>query len=332
MPRMVLDLEPLSNHRGDPRASPQIGAISGHRGASQHDLDQLVSLRLGELGAGPGCGLAAKDSTPPAFQAAFQCLTLERSTPSCSATHAQRLPCLEILCSATTTSFQLRRTACWSHAYSYDASDTEGSFTAQGSIVEDGNNVIANKFHNDGYEYVDLKSFSKWSISVSHLSNMLAPMAKSWQEILEHSMKNNLAVGAIRLHGIVQSISDNLKSGRMSRVEDLVASDTFANLLEQAEHLLEANYFLASGVLCRAVLEERLRMLCDRESCSPAKTRPTINDYPQSLYGKQTITKITLKAIESMAATAMMLLTTRLILLLEMSNNSTRISGLPATL
>ena len=43
----------------------------------------------------------------------------------------QRLPCLEILCSATTTSFQLRRTACWSHAYSYDASDTEGSFTGK---------------------------------------------------------------------------------------------------------------------------------------------------------------------------------------------------------
>src|SRR5215211_6349517 len=44
------------------------------------------------LGAGPGCRLAAKASTPPAFHAVFQRLTLERSTPNCSATVRRDFP------------------------------------------------------------------------------------------------------------------------------------------------------------------------------------------------------------------------------------------------
>lgn len=44
-------------------------------------------------------------------------------------------------------------------------------------------------------------------------------------------------------------------------------------------------------------------MLCNRENCLPTKSRPTINDYAQSLYGANAISKVTLKAIEAMAVT-----------------------------
>src|SRR4051812_1529672 len=134
MPRMVLDLEPLSNHRGDPRASPQIGAIPGHRGTSQHDLDQLVSLGLGELGRWAGVWLGRQGLDTAGLSGRLPALDAGTIDAKLLSHDAQRLPCLEILCSATTTSFQLRRTACWPHAHSYDASNTEGSFTAQGSI------------------------------------------------------------------------------------------------------------------------------------------------------------------------------------------------------
>src|SRR5438552_16898812 len=51
-----------------------------------------------------------------------------------SGNFCERLPFLEILRSATTTSFQLRHTAFGSHKLSYGASSTVGSITAQFSL------------------------------------------------------------------------------------------------------------------------------------------------------------------------------------------------------
>ena len=107
---------------------------------------------------------------------------------------------------------------------------------------------------------------------------------------------------ALDIQGALESIREQLIAGRMTKVEELVAAETFANLLEQAEHLLKSNYFLASGVLCRAVLEERLRMLCKRENAMPTKPRSTINDFAQALYAANAFSKITLKSVEAMAA------------------------------
>src|SRR5438034_1902885 len=51
-----------------------------------------------------------------------------------SGNFCERLPFLEILRSATTTSFQFRHTAFGSHKLSYGASSTVGSITAQFSL------------------------------------------------------------------------------------------------------------------------------------------------------------------------------------------------------
>ena len=56
-------------------------------------------------------------------------------------------------------------------------------------------------------------------------------------------------------------------------------AEAFESLLEQADYLLSEGYFLAAGVLGRAVLEEHLRKWCDLKAYSPAKQRPTINDF-----------------------------------------------------
>lgn len=46
----------------------------------------------------------------------------------------------------------------------------------------------------------------------------------------------------------------------------------------------ERGYYLASAVILRAVLEERLRSICAKQQCIPAKPRPTIEDFNQALY------------------------------------------------
>jgi len=59
---------------------------------------------------------------------------------------------------------------------------------------------------------------------------------------------------------------------------------------------------LAAGVLARGVIEQHLRKRCDELGCMPSKSRPTLNDFNQALYGAKHIDKITMKHIDALAA------------------------------
>ena len=76
----------------------------------------------------------------------------------------------------------------------------------------------------------------------------------------------------------------------------------FTTLSEQAEYLLDQGYFLASGVILRAVLEERLRSLCQHRLISFNKANPTLNDYNTELYRARIYDKILLKEIDTLIA------------------------------
>ena len=177
------------------------------------------------------------------------------------------------------------------------------------ALIDEGASVLATKFERQTSSFtvtafVELQPFQKWKSSTFHLIEMLGPFGTAWKHILDPDfVKLNYHSVALSIQGVIQSIRENLETGRLAKVEELVAAETFANVLEQAEHLLESKYYLAAGVLCRAILEERLRMLSQREKCLPVKDRPTINDYAQALYSKDVISKIALKSVEAMAVT-----------------------------
>src|ERR1039458_7450598 len=94
----------------------------------------------------------------------------------------------------------------------------------------------------------------------------------------------------------------SVAEGVLLQLEDLVLADAFANLLEQAKYLLGQGYFLASGVILRAVLEERLRRLSDRHGLTLSKPKPTLSDYNTELYRAGVYGKVTFKDVESLVA------------------------------
>jgi DNA-binding MarR family transcriptional regulator len=59
---------------------------------------------------------------------------------------------------------------------------------------------------------------------------------------------------------------------------------------------------LAAGVVFRAVLEERLRRLCEQHSITLGKTKPTLNDYNSELYKSSVYDKITFKEVDTLIA------------------------------
>jgi hypothetical protein len=105
-----------------------------------------------------------------------------------------------------------------------------------------------------------------------------------------------------RVLGTLLAVREAIDQDLLIRIEDLIVAETFADLLEQADYLLSENYFLAAGVLGRAVLEEHLRKWCDRSAIKPTKPRPTLSDSKIELYKAHAITKVEMMHVDAMAA------------------------------
>lgn len=63
--------------------------------------------------------------------------------------------------------------------------------------------------------------------------------------------------------GILRGLREDLASGRLSTLSEVVRADVFSDFLEMAEYLLAEGYKDASAVLGGGVLEEHVRLLCD---------------------------------------------------------------------
>jgi hypothetical protein len=173
-------------------------------------------------------------------------------------------------------------------------------------LVAEGELVLTTKFNrsrgdyfDEGDPYVETQLFRKWLASCQNLIHHIGKPAQVWQRQFEGPFANQM-VTVQSLLGTLQSLREAVKDELLQRLEDLVAADAFANLLEQADELLRKDYVLASGVLCRAVLEEHLRLLCTRHDCLPPD-RPTINDLNQALYKETQLNKLAMQSVTAMA-------------------------------
>lgn len=172
--------------------------------------------------------------------------------------------------------------------------------------IKEGNDVLATKWDKKQYfrdqviesqPYVDLEAFKKWKSNCNVLMNMLGELSKPWSESIE-GRKSNAYGNAIEIQGALKSIKQTIENGYLIKIEDLIFSEAFSNLLEQAEYLLEHNYFLASAVISRAVLEEKLRKICSQQKINFPKSKPTLSDYNQELYKTKFYSKVEYKHID----------------------------------
>ncbi len=173
---------------------------------------------------------------------------------------------------------------------------------AEGREVTTAKFSLPGNFGNPGPIYLDAESFSKWVAKCAHLAVLLAEHATPWRSTLLSAGENSL-VNANCLLGTLRAIHDTLKAGLLIRLDQLVRAETFSDLLDQADYLLSEGYFLAAGVLGRAVLEEHLRRWCATAGCTPpGKDRPTLSNYNATLYNAKHIDKATMKHVDALTA------------------------------
>lgn len=63
--------------------------------------------------------------------------------------------------------------------------------------------------------------------------------------------------------GVLRAIRDEIYGGWIDTTRGLVAAEVFADFIEMADHLLDAQYKDPAAVMVGSVLEEHLRHLCD---------------------------------------------------------------------
>jgi len=133
----------------------------------------------------------------------------------------------------------------------------------------------------------DEKMLRRWSNDLILLNTISGEMLAPWKRRLAHSgavLQIEYVQGPL---AALETIQFAIEEGLLSSYRNLVVAETFSDLFEQGRHLLDQGYFLAAGVVFRAVLEEKLRNLCVAADCLPAKVRPTIEDLSQALYKSQ---------------------------------------------
>jgi len=177
------------------------------------------------------------------------------------------------------------------------------------SLITEGKEVLSTEFDAGapgvGYPLgrprrVDLQAFAKWRAGCLNLLRLLGDAGDQWKP--DFTDKSNKPSVAKRMLGTLEGIAAAVNNGMLIRVEELIRAEAFENLLEEAGYLLSEGYFLAAGVLGRAVLEQHLNNWCQIAGCSPTKPRPTLNDFKDGLYKSKRINITEMKHIESLAS------------------------------
>jgi hypothetical protein len=111
----------------------------------------------------------------------------------------------------------------------------------------------------------------------------------------------DLSDAARRMMGNAEELRDAVTKGRLTSIEERISAAVLGDLVEHAEVLIEQQFNLAAAVVLRAVLEERLRKLCESHSLPLPVQRPTIEHFRQALAKAEIIDRIVAKKIDWMA-------------------------------
>ncbi len=130
--------------------------------------------------------------------------------------------------------------------------------------------------HTGSLMITDRRGIALWSNNLILFNSMAGPLVKPWSDRLDHDGVVLILEYLLRPLSALKAIRGAIAEDLLVRYEDLVIADTIGNLLEQANYLLEQNFFLAAGVIYRSLLEERLRILCQRNAVDAGKNRLSV--------------------------------------------------------
>lgn len=113
-------------------------------------------------------------------------------------------------------------------------------------------------------DYVDSEMTSRWAVSCLNILSRAFGENSSHYKAFEPLTKKLSFSPVRRAFGVLKAAKDDYENGYLFDTRALIEAEVFDDFLEQAEHLLNQNYFTAAAVIAGSVLEDALRKLCTK--------------------------------------------------------------------
>lgn len=152
-----------------------------------------------------------------------------------------------------------------------------------------------------GGGHIDYTVFNEWKNSAENVIVRIAGENNHYYENFVETVKNPWKQCADNGVGILKALKDDLESGFLTDVRELVIAEVFTDFLDMAKHLLDADYKDPSASLTGAVLEDGLRKLCDKSGIQ-VKVSDDIAALNTKLADKGTYNRLVQKQIQAWKA------------------------------
>lgn len=149
-------------------------------------------------------------------------------------------------------------------------------------ILAEFNALSARSVHDDLSDLPDHENQALVTKTVAAIHRIAGPNSSYGTEIkrvLTHRPHMHLHISPVI--GVAQALLSNVKSGYVDALAELAHADVFADFLEMAQHLLDANYKDASAVIAGSALEVHLRALCAKHAIPTEFSKPDGSTVPK---------------------------------------------------
>lgn len=144
---------------------------------------------------------------------------------------------------------------------------------------------------------IDKQLATKWiTSSLNLLAKVFGESSIHYQKFNEychHIDRSNINKSL----GVLQAAKDDYENGALFDIKILIEADLFDDFLEQADHLLQKDYYQPAAVIIGCVLEDGLRKLCDKNTISlpdrPPLDRMNSELAKEGIYNKSVQKQIT---------------------------------------
>src|SRR3954447_22652825 len=114
-------------------------------------------------------------------------------------------------------------------------------------LIEQANTVASTVRHTDDrvYSWVDSEDQARFRSECRNLIRLLGDAGEVWKD--EFASNQNDLTTVTDMRGTLKAIGNAIDKGMLDRIEELAVAEAIGGLMDQADHLLSQNYFLAAG-------------------------------------------------------------------------------------
>lgn len=170
----------------------------------------------------------------------------------------------------------------------------EKGIETKGRYISSPPNVI-------GGGHIEYTPFNEWKNSSENLVIRVAGENSHYYKNFIEKVKNAWPEHAEIGIGILKALKDDIESGFLTNVRELVIAEVFTDLLDMAKHLLEAEYKDPAASLVGAVLEDGLRKICEKDDVQ-IKSSDDIGALNTKLANKEVYNRLVQKQIQAWKA------------------------------